>query len=155
MGGQGDRVALRISAVVPLMAIVRARIATQSPVPVRVLTSSRSWADVIYRAELEAMHREQGGIDVVQTLTRTQPTGWSGFDRRVDRAMVEEAMGAARSMGAQAQGPVETVAVFKLPAAYSQALQTTAGAGDADPPTGGRPDPPGSQRTPRLADASH
>ena len=30
------------------------------------------------------------GFDVVYTLTRAQPTGWQGYDRRVDRDLLAE-----------------------------------------------------------------
>jgi ferredoxin-NADP reductase len=40
---------------------------------------------VIYRDELQEL-----GADVVQTLTREQPAGWSGYARRVDIDMLRE-----------------------------------------------------------------
>ena len=79
------------SGLVPLMAMVRTRIATGSDVPVRLLVSSRSWDDVIYRSELDAIEAEETGIDVTQTLTRSQPPGWTGSSRRVDQALLEDA----------------------------------------------------------------
>jgi len=78
------------SGLAPLMAMVRARIASGSEIPVRLLLSARSADDVIYAAELEAIAREQHGVEVIQTLTRAQPPGWTGFRRRVDRAMLAE-----------------------------------------------------------------
>jgi ferredoxin-NADP reductase len=75
------------SGVVPLMAMVRQRAATGSDAEMRLLFSARSWDDVIYRDELE---RQTGGLSVVYTLTRSQPAGWSGYARRVDRAMLDE-----------------------------------------------------------------
>jgi ferredoxin-NADP reductase len=76
------------SGVVPLMAIVRQRAATGSDAEMRLLFSARSWDDVIYRDELE--RHDGDGLSVVYTLTRSQPAGWSGYARRVDRAMLEE-----------------------------------------------------------------
>ena len=78
------------SGLVPLMAMVRARIAASSEVPVRLLASSRSVDDVIYSDELGAIAKRQAGIEVIQTLTRIQPPGWSGYRRRVDRDMLAE-----------------------------------------------------------------
>jgi ferredoxin-NADP reductase len=75
---------------VPLMAMVRARIAAGSEVPVRLLVSSRSADGVIYRAELDTIADRQVGVEVIQTLTRTRPIGWSGYRRRVDREMLAE-----------------------------------------------------------------
>ena len=75
------------SGVVPLRAILRHRVREESPVPVRLLYSSRTWADVIYRTELE--QRTQG-VAVTYTLTRAQPAGWTGYGRRVDQQMLTE-----------------------------------------------------------------
>ena len=55
--------------------------------PATLLYSSRSTDDIIYRAELERLAGQ--GVKVVHTLTRVQPPGWSGFARRIDRAMLE------------------------------------------------------------------
>jgi ferredoxin-NADP reductase len=78
------------SGVVPLMAIVRQRVRTGSSVAVRLLLSSRSWEQVIYRRELERLAAEEDGIRVVHTLTRSQPPGWTGYRRRVDDEMIRE-----------------------------------------------------------------
>jgi ferredoxin-NADP reductase len=69
------------SGVVPLRAMLRHRVRSGSEVPVRLLYSSRTLEDVIYRAELD---QPAEGIEVVHTLTREQPPGWSGYARRVD-----------------------------------------------------------------------
>jgi ferredoxin-NADP reductase len=78
------------SGLVPLMAMVRARIAAGTEIPVRLLASSRSADDVIYRRELGAIATGRGGVEVIQTLTRSQPPGWSGYRRRVDRDMLAD-----------------------------------------------------------------
>jgi ferredoxin-NADP reductase len=75
------------SGVVPLRAMLRHRRRAESDVPVRLLYSSRTLDDVIYRRELD---EATDGIDVVHTLTRAQPSGWAGYSRRVDTAMLEE-----------------------------------------------------------------
>ncbi|HEY6310626.1 MAG TPA: FAD-binding oxidoreductase, partial [Streptosporangiaceae bacterium] len=61
------------SGIVPLRAILRYRAREESPVLVRLLYSSRSWAEVIYRAELD---QHVDGVTVIHTLTRQQPAGW-------------------------------------------------------------------------------
>ena len=76
------------SGVVPLMAMIRARAAAGSTVDTRLLFSSRGWEDVIYRDELERLGG--GGLRVVHTLTRSQPEGWDGYSRRVDREMLAD-----------------------------------------------------------------
>ena len=75
------------SGIVPLRAMVRHRRRSGSEVPVRLLYSSRTLADVIYRAELD---EPAEGVEVVYTLTREQPPGWSGYARRVDEDLLEE-----------------------------------------------------------------
>ncbi len=75
------------SGIVPLRAILRERERADSDVPVRVLYSARTAADLIYRDELAAHH---DGVEVIYTLTRDQPAGWTGYTRRVDRALLAE-----------------------------------------------------------------
>ncbi len=73
------------SGVVPLVAMLRHRRAVGSTVRAKLLYSSRTLEDVIYRDELDGL-----GADVVQTLTREQPPGWAGYGRRVDVDMLRE-----------------------------------------------------------------
>ena len=75
------------SGVVPLRAMLRERSRAGSSVPMRLLYSVRSQADVIYHSELAA---EPDGVQVIYTLTRQQPPGWTGYARRVDQAMITE-----------------------------------------------------------------
>ena len=78
------------SGVVPLMAMIRHRVAQQSRLPIRLLYSSRTTGDVIYGEELERLTAKGDGLEVVHTFTREQPPGWSGYRRRIDRAMLAE-----------------------------------------------------------------
>jgi ferredoxin-NADP reductase len=64
------------SGVVPLMAMLRHRRRTMPELPMRLLYSARTEADLIYAGEL--------GEDAVITLTRESPAGWSGRSGRVD-----------------------------------------------------------------------
>jgi len=73
------------SGVVPLMAMARHRARVGATAPMRLLYSSRTWDDVIYRDELESL-----GIEVVHTLTRGQPPGWTGYTRRIDDDLLRE-----------------------------------------------------------------
>ena len=73
------------SGVVPLYAMARHRSRVGGEAPMRLLYSSRSWEDVIYRDELETL-----GLEVVHTLTRSQPPGWSGYSRRIDDELLRE-----------------------------------------------------------------
>lgn len=78
------------SGVVPLMAMIRARVRSDSRQPVRLLYSARSLEDIIFRAELEAVAHRATGIEVTHALTRSQPQGWRGLSRRVDQDILAE-----------------------------------------------------------------
>jgi ferredoxin-NADP reductase len=77
------------SGLVPLMAMIRHRVATQSEVPIKFLYSARSPEQVIYRTELEEL-ADHPGIEVIYTYTRSQPPGWTGYSRRIDQSLLEE-----------------------------------------------------------------
>jgi ferredoxin-NADP reductase len=77
------------SGVVPLMAMLRARVAAAADVPVRMLLSARSQGEVIFREELERIGGGPG-VEITHTLTRSQPPGWTSYARRVDRDMLAE-----------------------------------------------------------------
>ena len=83
------------SGVVPLMAMLRHRAAAGSDEPATLLYSARSLADVLYRAELARLAEGEGGPTIAYTLTRERPPGWTGYDRRVDDAMLAEVFGPA------------------------------------------------------------
>jgi ferredoxin-NADP reductase len=78
------------SGIVPLMAMLRHRAAVGSTVPTRVLYSSRSDADIIYRDELDRLVRSSTMLEVVHTLTRAQPPGWTGYHRRIDAELLRD-----------------------------------------------------------------
>jgi ferredoxin-NADP reductase len=78
------------SGVVPLMAMARQRAAHRDGVPTRLLYSARSDEDLIYRDELDLLAARGDGFEVVYTLTRRQPTGWTGYARRIDRELLAE-----------------------------------------------------------------
>ncbi len=77
------------SGVVPLMAMLRHRQAASTQIPTRLLYSSRTFEDVIYREELSKLNDGKTGLEIVHTLTRTQPSGWTGYARRIDAQMLE------------------------------------------------------------------
>ncbi len=99
------------SGIVPLMAMLRHRAAKGSPVPTRLLYSSRTPDDAIYLQELERLSKRDG-LGVFHTFTRVQPPGWKGYARRIDRAMLEEV---AQPLGKTAEafvcGPTALVEV--------------------------------------------
>jgi ferredoxin-NADP reductase len=78
------------SGVVPLMAMVRHRARAGMDVPTRLLFSSRGPEEIIYAEELDRLAAARDGFEVVHTLTRRQPDGWTGYARRIDEAMLAE-----------------------------------------------------------------
>jgi ferredoxin-NADP reductase len=77
------------SGIVPLRSMLRHRAAAESKVPVRLLYSSRTLADVIYHDELERLAADDE-VDIRFTLTRDSPEGWLGYRRRIDREILED-----------------------------------------------------------------
>ncbi len=80
------------SGVVPLIAMLRERAAANDAIPATLLYSSRTLGDVIYRRELDELARSAEGPQVVHTLTREHPAGWTGYERRIDEPMLAEVL---------------------------------------------------------------
>jgi ferredoxin-NADP reductase len=78
------------SGLVPLMAMLRHRHAVASTVPARLLVSARSADDLLYSGELAELAEADDGFELLATLTREAPAGWTGFTRRIDREMLAE-----------------------------------------------------------------
>jgi ferredoxin-NADP reductase len=78
------------SGIAPLRAMIRHRAAANSDAPCSLLYSSRSREEAIYAEELDRLTAEDGALEVIHTLTRSQPPGWTGYSRRIDRQMLEE-----------------------------------------------------------------
>jgi ferredoxin-NADP reductase len=99
------------SGVVPLRCMLRQRVRTGSDVAARLLYSSRTLPDVIYRDELGQHH---DGVQVSYTLTRSQPPGWTGHTGRINADLLADvAWPAAANPLAYICGPtsfVETAA---------------------------------------------
>jgi len=102
------------SGVVPLMAMLRHRARQGSSIPTRLLFSSRRFEDIIDREELDQLAAAHDGLEVVHTLTREAPDGWTGYRRRIDERMLAEVIAPlGPSARAYACGPtalVETAA---------------------------------------------
>ena len=77
------------SGIAPLMAMIRHRAAARSDAPTRLLYSSRSREDTIYVEEFDRLAAEDAALEVIHTLTRSQPPGWTGYSRRIDREMLD------------------------------------------------------------------
>lgn len=81
------------SGIVPLMAMLRHRaiaLPRHAPVPTRLLYSSRRWGEMIYRKELERLSERDASLEITHTITREPSAGWSGYRRRIDRAMLTD-----------------------------------------------------------------
>jgi ferredoxin-NADP reductase len=74
------------SGIVPLRSILRHRQRSGSTVPARLLYSSRSLPEVIYRGELDGCT----DVQVTHTLTRSWPPGWTGSTGRVGTGLLAE-----------------------------------------------------------------
>ena len=81
------------SGVAPLMAMLRHRATARGTMPATLLFSSRSFEEIVFRAELDRLGAADPALRVVHTLTRDQPEGWVGYQRRIDAAMLAEVMG--------------------------------------------------------------
>ena len=73
---------------VPLMSMLRTRCKVRSQVAARLLYSSRTAEDVLYRVELDRLVANRDGLSLVHTLTRGVPAHWHGESRRVDKDML-------------------------------------------------------------------
>jgi len=78
------------SGVVPLMAMIRHRAASKSAIPTHLLYSSRSYEELIYRDELARLLEDGTQLQVSYTLTRAQPSGWTGYRRRIDADLLRD-----------------------------------------------------------------
>ncbi len=125
------------SGIVPLMAMIRHRRAVGSTIPTRLLVSSRTYEDIIYRDELERLVGTNMALEVIHTLTRTQPPGWMGYSRRIDAELLRDiAWPVEQHPLAYICGPtsfVETAAAELLPLGYEPTRIKTERFG----PTGG------------------
>jgi ferredoxin-NADP reductase len=89
------------SGVVPLLAMLRHRAGAMSHVPTALVYSSRTRDDVIGFDELAGLAAADPNLRLLETLTRSQPPGWDGYARRIDREMLADAL---RTLG----GPPQT-----------------------------------------------
>jgi ferredoxin-NADP reductase len=78
------------SGIVPLMSMLRHRAAAGGKNPAALLYSSRNFADIIYFNELEKLRAANSGLQILHTLTRSQPQDWKGYARRIDADMLKE-----------------------------------------------------------------
>jgi ferredoxin-NADP reductase len=78
------------SGIAPMMAMLRHRHSSGSRTPVRLLYSSRSPEEAIYRDDLEEMSSSDPAFEMIHTFTRAAPQTWKGYRRRVDIQLLRE-----------------------------------------------------------------
>lgn len=79
------------SGVVPIMSMLRHHKVSDASNPVRLLYSSRSFENIIYREELEQLAKSPD-VKVHHTLTRDAPDNWTEYKRRIDEKMLSEVL---------------------------------------------------------------
>ena len=77
------------SGIAPFRSVLRHGVAAHSSIPVRLVYSARSLAEVIYREELMRL-ADHDGVDVRFTLTREWPEDWTGHRGRIDRELLQD-----------------------------------------------------------------
>lgn len=80
------------SGIVPLMAMVRHRATSNATVFTTLLYSTRSPQQAIYADELRERQQKDKNLAIIFTYTRTSPTDWSGYNRRIDKAILQEVL---------------------------------------------------------------
>src|SRR6476660_7771501 len=80
------------SGVVPLLSMLRHRAGAGSHVPTALVYSSRNRDDIIDYDELDGLAKADPSLHILYTLTRSQPPGWTGYSRRIDREMLADAL---------------------------------------------------------------
>ena len=103
------------SGVAPLMSMIRHRAHVPDAAPMTLVYSSRTWVDVIFREELLAQETAQRGLRVVFCLTRDAAHRPGDYTRRIDSAILTEALTSVGGLPSLtyvcgANGFVETVA---------------------------------------------
>jgi ferredoxin-NADP reductase len=98
------------SGIAPLASILAYRAVAAPGLPTHVLYSVRTAEDIIFNERLEAWRRADPALAVSLTLTRSAPSQWRSYRRRIDAAMLREvAFDAADAPLAYVCGPTAMV----------------------------------------------
>lgn len=81
------------SGLVPLMSMIRHALVARTDVPILLVLSARTSDEVLYRDELFALERQLPEFTLVLLLTREAPSRPGDYGRRIDAAIVAEALG--------------------------------------------------------------
>ena len=93
------------SGIVPLRSMLAHREAVARALPALLLYSARTPDDIIYRAWLDALPQGDLAVQVSYTLTRRQPSGWSGYARRVDPSMLSDCIARLAQLAERSGAP--------------------------------------------------
>jgi ferredoxin-NADP reductase len=80
------------SGVVPLVSMIRHHAAQKSSVPMTLVTSARTVADLAYLDELRALRDQQRGFSLVATVTREAPSAPDLHAGRIDQRLLARAL---------------------------------------------------------------
>ena len=81
------------SGVVPLVSMLRHRANVAPQIPALLLYSLRSPEEMVYRGKLERWAANDPELAILHAFTRAQPSGWTGYSRRVDQEMLRDVIG--------------------------------------------------------------
>lgn len=81
------------SGIVPLMCMLRHRQRSGLRNPTALLYSIRTSEEAIFLPELTALAQQDPSVTLHLTFTRQAPAGWAGPQRRIDEALLQEALG--------------------------------------------------------------
>jgi ferredoxin-NADP reductase len=76
------------SGIVPLMAMIRSRVATAGSARFRLLYSVREPGAVFYRGELQALSDRGHSVSITYAYTRTTPKDWPRPPGRIDATLI-------------------------------------------------------------------
>jgi ferredoxin-NADP reductase len=80
------------SGIVPLMAMLRHREVIGATNLTVLLFSVKSLHHLIYRDELEQLAQQPNAANITFTFTRQPPALWTGYRRRIDKAMLDNTL---------------------------------------------------------------
>jgi ferredoxin-NADP reductase len=84
------------SGIVPLMAMIRSRLGSQSSARFQLLYSVREPAAAFYKEELEAISKRGDSVLLTYAFTRVTPKDWPRPPGRIDSALLSESVWPAR-----------------------------------------------------------
>jgi len=76
------------SGIVPLMAMIRSRVATAGSAPFRLLYSVREPGAVFYRDELQVLSDRSHSVSITYAYTRAAPKDWPRPPSRIDATVI-------------------------------------------------------------------